>query len=120
MKSTASTVAGYIDEQPDEWKPTLRKLRATCRRELPGFTEELRYGMPSYTRDGVVEVSFAAQARHLSLYVLQQPVFDAHRADLAGLSLGKGCIRYRRPDQVEWAVVASLLGATLASEGDIC
>jgi uncharacterized protein YdhG (YjbR/CyaY superfamily) len=120
MKSTASTVAGYIDEQPDEWKPTLRKLRATCRRELRGFTEELRYGMPSYTRDGVVEVSFAAQARHLSLYVLQQPVFDAHRADLAGLSLGKGCIRYRRPDQVDWAVVASLLGATLASEGDIC
>ena len=120
VKSAAGTVAGYLDEQADGWKPTLRKLRAACRRELAGFTEEMRYGMPSYCRDGVVEVSFAAQARHLSLYVLQQSVFDAHRAELAGLSLGKGCIRYRRPDQIDWDVVAALLADTRTTAGDIC
>jgi len=120
MKSTASTVAEYIDEQPDEWKSTLKKLRAACRRELRGFTEEMRYGMPSYSRDGAVEVSFAAQARYLSFYVLQRPVLDAHRAVLADLDLGKGCIRYGRPDQVDWEVVASLLTDTRTNAGDIC
>jgi len=28
---------------------------------------------------------------------------------LAGLNLGKACIRYRRPEQVDWNVVSSLL-----------
>ena len=120
MKSAATTVASYIEEQPAEWQPVLRKLRAACRRTLTGYTEAIAYGMPSYSRDGEVEVSFAKQAQYLSLYILKKPVFDAHRAELAGLSLGKGCIRYRRPDQIDWAVVASLLTETRDSTGEIC
>ena len=120
MRSAARTAASYVDEQPLEWQPTLRKLRAACRRTLTGHTEAMAHGMPSYSRDGQVEVAFAKQAHHLSLYILKKPVFDAHRADLAGLSLGKGCIRYRRPDQVDWRVVESLLADTRDTTGDIC
>jgi hypothetical protein len=47
-------------------------------------------------------------------------VLDAHRRDLAGLDLGKGCIRYRRPDQIDWDVVARLLTETRERPGDIC
>ena len=65
-------------------------------------------------------IAFAKQTQHLSLYILKQPVFDAHRADLAGLSLGKGCIRYRQPDQINWRVVESLLADTRDTTGDIC
>jgi uncharacterized protein YdhG (YjbR/CyaY superfamily) len=120
MKSSATTVAEYMDDQPTEWQPTLRKLRAACRRDLKGYKEAMSYGMPSYARDGQIEVTFAKQARYLSLYILKQPVFDAHRAAFAGLSLGKGCIRYRRPDQIDWNVVVSLLRDTRDSVGDIC
>jgi uncharacterized protein YdhG (YjbR/CyaY superfamily) len=120
MRSAATSVATYIDEQPASWRPTLRKLRAACRRELRGYGEAMRYGMPSYARDGEIEVSFARQARYLSLYILKQPVFEAHRAELAGLSLGKGCIRFRRPEQVDWNVVVSLLASTRESAADIC
>jgi hypothetical protein len=34
----------------------------------------------------------------------------AHRDRLAGLSVGKGCVRYRRPDQLDETVVRSILG----------
>ena len=120
MRSMVTTVASYIDEQSSDWKPTLRKLRAACRRELKGYTEGMAHGMPSYTRDGRVEVSFAKQARYLSLYVMNQPVFDARRRDLAGLNLGKGCIRYRSPAQIDWNVVESLLSATRTMTSDSC
>jgi uncharacterized protein YdhG (YjbR/CyaY superfamily) len=120
MKSDAGTVAQYIGEQPTDWQPTLRKLRAACRRALPDHREGMRHGMPAYERDGEMEVAFAKQARHLSLYILKQPVLDAHRADLAGLTLGKGCIRYRLPEQIDWDVVASLLAATKGSTSTIC
>jgi uncharacterized protein YdhG (YjbR/CyaY superfamily) len=120
VRSAALTVASYIDEQPVDWRPTLTKLRATCRRELQRYTEAMAYGMPAYSYEGHVEVTFAKQARYLSLYILKQPVFEAHRADLAGLSLGKGCIRYRRPDQIDWKVVASLLAETRGTISEIC
>lgn len=120
MRSSARTVAGYIEEQPSDWQPTLKKLRAACRRELKGYSESMRYGMPAYARAGQVEVTFAKQAHHLSLYILKKPVFDAHRGELAGVSLGKGCIRYRRPDQIDWTIVARLLSETHDSTSDIC
>jgi uncharacterized protein YdhG (YjbR/CyaY superfamily) len=113
-------VAGYIDEQPIEWKAALRKLRAACRRELRGYSEQLTYGMPSYQLNGRSEVSFGKQGRYLSLYILKQPVLDAHRNQLAGLSVGKGCIRYRRPEQINWDVVSSLLADTYSSPVSAC
>jgi hypothetical protein len=113
MRSSAADVARYIAEQPKEWQSALNQLRNTCRRKLV-------YGMPSYERRGQVEVGFGKQARYLSLYILKQPVFEAHRAELGGLSLGKGCIRYRRPDQIDWAVVSSLLADTHASTDVVC
>jgi uncharacterized protein YdhG (YjbR/CyaY superfamily) len=109
MKSGATTVAAYLDEQPVEWQPTLRKLRAACRRDLKGYTETMSYEMPSYARDGTIDLNFALQASYLSVYVWNRRVFDAHRAELAGLNLGKAVIRYRCPEQVDWNVVGSLL-----------
>jgi uncharacterized protein YdhG (YjbR/CyaY superfamily) len=118
--SAAADVGDYLAAQPDEWRPTLERLRARCRRHLRGFTEEIAYKMPSYRRGERTEVAFAKQARYLSLYVMDQGVLDAHRAALAGLDLGKGCIRYRRPDQVDWRVVDALLRAVAAAPGDAC
>ena len=120
MKSSATSVAGYIDEQPADWQPTLRKMRAACRRELKGYTEAMAYGMPSYDRDGQIEVSFAKQAHYLSLYIWKRPVFVAHRTALAGLDLGKGCIRYRRPEQIDWSVVGKLLAGSRNSASEPC
>jgi uncharacterized protein YdhG (YjbR/CyaY superfamily) len=120
MRSDETNVAGYIGDQPAEWQPTLKKLRAVCRRELRGYTESMTYGMPAYGREGQIEVGFAQQAKYLSLYILKQPVFEAHRAQLVGLNLGKGVIRYRRPEQIDWAIVSSLLADTCASADSVC
>jgi uncharacterized protein YdhG (YjbR/CyaY superfamily) len=120
MKPFDANVDTYIEEQPAEWQPALRKLRSECRKELRGYTENMSNGIPSYQLNGRTEVGFAKQARYLSLYVLKQPVVEAHRPDLAGLSVGKGCIRYRRPEQVDWAVVASLLAGAYTSAVPPC
>jgi hypothetical protein len=44
----------------------------------------------------------------------------APRDRLAGLSLGKGCIRHRRPEQLDEAVVRSILQMTAATRWPIC
>jgi uncharacterized protein YdhG (YjbR/CyaY superfamily) len=120
MKSDAVDVAGYIGEQEPEWRDTLVRLRQACHHLLPGYSEEMAHGMPTYRHSGRMEVAFAKQATYLSLYVLKEAVLDAHRPRLEGLDLGKGCVRYRRPEQVDWSVVADLLTATAVSDDAPC
>jgi uncharacterized protein YdhG (YjbR/CyaY superfamily) len=120
VRSNAATVAEYIAEAPPARRDALTLLRKLCREELAGFAEAMRYGMPSYLREDAVEVAFASQKAHISLYILRQAALDAGADRLAGLSVGKGCIRFRRPEQIDPATVRALLAATVADSGAIC
>ena len=120
MRSNAATVAEYIDEAPPARRDALTLLRRLCREELPGFSEAMLYGMPSYLRDDAVEVAFASQQAYISLYILRRSALDAAADRLAGLSVGKGCIRFRRPEQIDPATVRALLSATVTDSGAIC
>ena len=80
----------------------------------------MRYGMPGYLRDGEVEIGFATQRAFVSFYVLRKAALAANADRLRGLSVGKGCVRYERPDQIEPDVVRALLRATVADTGPIC
>jgi uncharacterized protein YdhG (YjbR/CyaY superfamily) len=120
VQSTAATVDAYIAEAPDDRRAVLELLRRLCREELRGFGETMRYGMPGYERDGAVEISFASQKRYVSLYVLRQSALQANRERLAGLSVGKSCIRFRRAADVDEETVRALLAATVADRGEIC
>jgi uncharacterized protein YdhG (YjbR/CyaY superfamily) len=116
----AGGVATYIEQLPAARRGPLTELRNACVELLEGFEESMAYGMPSYSRAGEVEVAFASRKRYISLYILRTDVLDPHRAELAGLDVGKGCIRYRRPEQVDMGVVRSMLSATARSPGPVC
>jgi len=122
MQSTAKTVTDYLLEVPAERLAALKKLRALCRKYLKGFKESMEYGMPSYWRDGVAEVGFASQKHFIAFYILRTDVMQAHADRLkgTGISHGKGCIRYSKPERVDFAVVESMLKATVRSKGDVC
>jgi uncharacterized protein YdhG (YjbR/CyaY superfamily) len=114
------TVAAYLAEAPAERQPALGLLRRLCLEELPGFDETIRYGMPSYLRRDEVEVAFASQKAYISLYILRQAALNANLERLDGLSVGKGCVRFRRPEQIDPVTVRALLASTVADDGPIC
>jgi len=115
-------VDDYIEAAPVERRAIMRAIRQVCAEELHGFTEQIAYRMPTYRRDGETEaeLAFASQKQYLSLYVTRTDVMDVHRHQLTGLSVGKGCIRYRRPEQVDLDVVRSIVRATAATRGPVC
>jgi len=119
MQSSATTVDAYIAEAPADRQPALQRLRALCLECLPDYEERMAYGMPAYDRDGD-GVAFASQKHYISLYILKQDVLDAHRAELAGLSLGKGCIRYTKPAKIDFDLVRRMLEESRASTGPGC
>jgi uncharacterized protein YdhG (YjbR/CyaY superfamily) len=120
VQSDANDVDTYLAQVPEGRRAVLIGMRDVCQRLLVGFAESMSYGMPSYSRDGIAEIAWASQKRYISLYVMRADVLDAHRGQLAGLDVGKGCIRYRSPAAVDFAVVNSMLTAVAASRGPVC
>jgi uncharacterized protein YdhG (YjbR/CyaY superfamily) len=120
VRSDAVDVDSYLMQVPEGRRAVLTGMRDACRRLLAGFAESMSYGMPAYSRDGTAEVAWASQKRYISLYVMRADVLDAHRGQLAGLDVGKGCIRYRSPAAVDFTVVHSILAAVVASRGPVC
>ena len=122
MQSNAKNVDKYLEEVPQERQAALTRLRKLCREILTGYEESMEYGMPGYKRgkDKEIEVAFASQKNYISLYIMRQDVFDKHRDLLAGLNLGKGCIRYSKPEKIDFDVVRHLLIDSIQSKGEIC
>ena len=122
MQSSAKTVPAYLKEVPAERQAALKQLRDLCRLTLTGFKESMQYGMPGYSRNGVVGVGFASQKHFIALYILRTDVMNAHRylLNVPDITLGKGCIRYSKPEKIDFKVVEKMLKATVESSGDVC
>jgi hypothetical protein len=80
----------------------------------------MTYGMACYSRAGTVEVAFASQKNNIALYILRKDVLDRHRESFPPSALGKGCIRYRSPRQMDYVVIERLLIETCAADGPVC
>ena len=113
MKNQATTVDDYLENVPTDRREALTRLRDLCRDVLGGYDESIAYGMPTYSRDGQPEIAFASQKNHIALYVMKPEVLERHRAEVP--DCGKGCVRYRKPEQVDLEVVGRLLRDTATS-----
>ena len=122
MQSKAKDVTAYIEEAPAERQEGLTRLRDLCREILLDFEETMDYGGPSYKRNGEVEVGFASQKHFIGLNILRIDVMAAHRDRLKGkgISVGKGAIRYSKPEHINFDVVESMLRGTMKSTGPVC
>ena len=120
MKSEAKSVDAYLNEVPGKRKPALEKLRKLCLEHLPNYTESMAYNMPSYKGKEDIEVAFASQKQHISIYFLKHEVMLQNKSRLKGLNHGKGCIRYVNPNKIDFQLITDLLKQTVDSEASIC
>jgi uncharacterized protein YdhG (YjbR/CyaY superfamily) len=91
-----------------ERREALEALRALVYQVAPDAVETMRYGMPAYDVAGKVLCQFASQKRYVSLY-LDPKIVDKHRGELEGLSLGKGCVRFRKLDKLPLETIERML-----------
>lgn len=112
VQSCAATVDAWLTEVEPARADCLARIRDAARANLPGYAETMRYGMPTYVR-GEEEPGFAfnSQKQHISLYVSPR-VHALHAEALKGVDTGKSCIRYRKPDQIDFDLLARMLQDT--------
>jgi uncharacterized protein YdhG (YjbR/CyaY superfamily) len=104
-----ASVDAYIAAQPPETQTRLRELRAIIREAVPGATELISYGMPTY-KLGRARVHFGAAKGHCSLY--GAPLAD-FADDLRGYETGRGTIRFRLHQPISADLVRRLVLAKL-------
>ena len=119
MISKATDVASYIEEAPAERRSALKKLRTLCKKNLPGYEEVIEFGMPGYKRNGSLEFSFASQKQYIALYA-KPALANEFRGELSAASIGKSCIRFRNPEEIDFEVIAKLLRRTEATAPCSC
>jgi uncharacterized protein YdhG (YjbR/CyaY superfamily) len=120
MISKAADVKTYIAEVPEERRAVIKKLRALCRKTLAGYQECMEYGMPCYKHNGVIEVGFASQKQSINVYVNNRGLVNEFRVALPTASIGKGCIRFSKPDKIDFEVLERLLRKSVRAKGSPC
>ena len=114
VQSKAATVDEYLAEVEPQRVSAMARIRQVARAALPDHAESMRYGMPTYTRgDEQPGFAFNSQKQYISLYVSPQ-VHALHADALEGLDAGKSCIRYRKPEQIDFELLAKMLRDTAA------
>lgn len=133
MQSIAKNVQEYLKEIPEDRAVYFKKLRNVIVKNIPdGFEEMMSYGMIGYVvphslfPDGyhcnpsqpLPFVNIASQKNFIAMYhmglygspellnwfVKEYPKHCKHKLDM-----GKSCVRFKKPDQIPFELIAELI-----------
>lgn len=107
------TVDAYIAGLTPERGEAIAALRAHVHEVVPDAVEAISYQLPAFQYRGKVLCWLASQKRHMALYMAPE-IVEAHRKELAPLSLGKSCVRFRTLDALPLDVIRAMLLETVA------
>lgn len=69
----------------------------------------MQWGMPGYgPAGGDAVVSFNSQKNYISIYP-GRAALEAHRGKLTGASFGGGCVRFAKPEKIDFEAVSDML-----------
>jgi hypothetical protein len=131
MQSNALTPEAYIQGLPEDRKVIIESLRKAILKNLPvGFSEEMSYGMLGYVvphslypkgyhsnpKLPLPFMNVASQKNHIAVYHMGLSDnrllswFKAEWPSYSGkkLDMGKGCIRFRKPEDVPVELIGKL------------
>lgn len=108
VQSKAASVDDFMSEVAPDRRPALDRLRSLCRDTFGADSELMAFGMPAYGDARTPWIAFNSQKQHIALYAGQGAI-ERFGDRLGAASCGKGCIRWRRPDKMDFDVIADIL-----------
>ena len=101
MQYDAKTPAESLRLLDDDWRrETLLELRTLLLEFEPGIEESVHYRMLGYGKGEDFVFHLNAQKGYVSLYCGDASKIDPEGTLLAGLNVGKGCIRFSKSRRV--------------------
>jgi uncharacterized protein YdhG (YjbR/CyaY superfamily) len=118
MSSGTPEVDAYFESLAVERRAVLSELRMLIRATVPDAVETLKYRMPTFEYGRDVLCALASQKHYMSLY-MEPDLVEKHRQDLAGLDVGKSCIRFRKLEKLPLDTVETILRETVEMRGKL-
>jgi hypothetical protein len=135
MQSSATTVEEYLSALADDRRAAVSAVREVILRNLPaGYEEGMQFGMISYyvphsvypagyhcnPKQPLPFLSLASQKNHMSLHLISvymtpggaEQFADAYRATGKRLDMGKGCVRFRKLEDLPLELVGEVVAGT--------
>jgi len=133
MPTTVNNVDAYFENVSPAFSSAMLQLRSSILDNLPdGFQEIINYNMPSYvvpheiypsgyhcdTKLPLPFISIAAQKNFIALYhmgiyadpaLLDWFISEFSKHSKSKLDMGKSCIRFKKPDQIPFELIAQLV-----------
>ena len=91
---TATSVDDYLAGIPEDARAALAGVRAVLQRAAPDGVETISYGMPTVKLGGKMLLSYAAFAKHCSLFPASGDVMAALGDELAPYFVEKATLRF--------------------------
>jgi uncharacterized protein YdhG (YjbR/CyaY superfamily) len=109
MTSKPASVEEYLASFAGDRRARLEDLRRTVRATAPDAVEQIGYDMPLYKLDGRMLVSFAAFAKHDSVFPASQVVVDALGEEVAPFVRGRGTFQFRADAPLPLDLIARIV-----------
>lgn len=140
MQISTSKIDDYIEKVSDVYRPAIKRIRELLLENTPdGFVEVINYGMPSFViphsmypqgyhcdpKLPLPFISYAAQKNFIAFYhmgiyanpeLLNWFVSEYPKYSTAKLDMGKSCIRFKKPEQIPFELLAELIRKMTAQE----
>ncbi len=140
MQIFAKSPDDYVDQIPDDRKKPVNELRKVIKDSLPeGFVEEMSYGMIGYVvpysiypkgyhvkpKVPLPFIAVASQKNYIAVYHMALGADDKLLNWFTGeypkhsktkLDMGKGCIRFKKPDQIPLQLIRELASKVTPEE----
>lgn len=115
MGDRLRAVDEYLESLPDDRRQALATVRELIHRRVPEVSEDWRYNMPVFVL-GDMLCGIKSQKNYISLY-MDVDMVGRYRDELAPLDCGKGCIRFKRLEQLPLGTVEKILDGTVEKLG---
>lgn len=97
MQYDAKTPAEFVKMLEQDWrKEKLLEIRKLIKKHGPELKESIKYGALSYAHSLGGGFGLTAQKNSVNFYVGTASKIDPDGKLLAGLDVGKGCIRFKK------------------------
>jgi uncharacterized protein YdhG (YjbR/CyaY superfamily) len=110
----AVTVDDYLAALPDAPRAALTQVRGTVLAAVPGATESISYGMPTVKLGGRMLLSYAAFARHCSLFPASGDVMAALGDELAPYFAEKATLRFSPDSPIPTPLLLRIVAVRVA------
>lgn len=110
MHYDVHTPSEYLEALVDDWrKPKLLQLRQMILDRSDEIAEGIQYKMLHFYNDANSLCHLTAQKNYVSLYIGDTRHVDPDGTLLKGINCGKGCIRFKKSDDLTSPNIQTLL-----------